>query len=198
MPNASRYAVVILHEIYGINHHIRREHDKWQGRGFDAYIPALFPHTTPFGYAQQDKAYRHFSENVGFDPTRVVALLTKLRAKYSKLLVVGYSVGATHAWLAARSDLCDGVICHYGSRIRQYSDIAPPCPALIIIARYEPSFDTLLMQQELEKLPLVQCVMFDTPHGFCDADSPAFNAELAHQASKKAAEFADTIISVKV
>lgn len=168
MPNASRYAVVILHEIYGINHHIRREHDKWQGRGFDVYIPALFPHTTPFGYAQQDKAYRHFSENVGFDPTRVVALLTKLRAKYSKLLVVGYS------------------------------DIAPPCPALIIIARYEPSFDTLLMQQELEKLPLVQCVMFDAPHGFCDADSPAFNAELAHQASKKAAEFADTIISVKV
>lgn len=84
-------------------------------RGFDIYIPALFPHHTPFRYEQQEEAYRHFSANVGFDPAVVNTLLHELRTQYETLIVVGYSVGATLAWLSAASGLCDGVICYYGS-----------------------------------------------------------------------------------
>ena len=69
-----------------------------------------------------------FSDNVGFDTAAIVSLLAELRAKYGTLILIGYSVGATLAWLAARSGLCDGAVCHYGSRIRQYCDAAPPCP----------------------------------------------------------------------
>ncbi|MDI5811330.1 DUF535 family protein, partial [Salmonella enterica subsp. enterica serovar Anatum] len=42
------------------------------------------------------------------------------------------SVGATLAWLSAASGLCDGVVCYYGSRIRQYLHLAPLCPTLVI------------------------------------------------------------------
>ncbi|HEI6966057.1 TPA: dienelactone hydrolase family protein [Yersinia enterocolitica] len=203
MTNPSRHiinsnAVVLLHEIYGINDHIRRIRDEWLGREFDVYTPALFPHMTPFGYAQQDEAYRHFSENVGLNPISVVSLLSELRKKYTRLLVMGYSVGATLAWLAARNGLCDGVICYYGSRIRQYSDFAPSCPALVIIARYEPAFDTVVMQQELQKFPSVQCAMFDAYHGFCDADNPVFDDGLERQASAKVSTFTNTILSAKL
>ncbi len=95
----------------------------------------------PFRYEQQEEAYRHFSANVGFDPAVVTTLLHELRTQYETLIVVGYSVGATLAWLSAASGLCDGVICYYGSRIRQYLHLAPLCPTLVIIARYEPAFD---------------------------------------------------------
>ncbi|MDI5303937.1 hypothetical protein MJN76_33040, partial [Salmonella enterica subsp. enterica serovar Anatum] len=49
----------------GIERGITAGHE-WMTRGFDIYIPALFPHHTPFRYEQQEEAYRHFSANVGF------------------------------------------------------------------------------------------------------------------------------------
>ncbi|ECP0936239.1 dienelactone hydrolase family protein [Salmonella enterica] len=181
LSSRHRRAAIILHEIYGINAHIQRAGHEWMTRGFDIYIPALFPHHTPFRYEQQEEAYRHFSANVGFDPAVVTTLLHDLRTQYETLIVVGYSVGATLAWLSAASGLCDGAICYYGSRIRQYLHLVPLCPALVIIARYEPAFDPLAMRQALEKRPRVQCKMYDARHGFCDADSATFDAALSYQ-----------------
>ncbi|MDI8841332.1 dienelactone hydrolase family protein, partial [Salmonella enterica subsp. enterica serovar Anatum] len=97
LSSRHRRAAIILHEIYGINAHIQRAGHEWMTRGFDIYIPALFPHHTPFRYEQQEEAYRHFSANVGFDPAVVTTLLHDLRTQYETLIVVGYSVGATLA-----------------------------------------------------------------------------------------------------
>lgn len=100
LPDCDK-AIVLLHEIYGINAHIQRSAATWRSRGFDAYTPALFPHSAPFAYEQQEQAWRHFSDNVGFDTAAIVSLLAELRAKYGTLILIGYSVGATLAWLAA-------------------------------------------------------------------------------------------------
>lgn len=193
MPTQRSDAVVILHEIYGINAHIHRTREMWRARGFDVYVPALFPHDAPYSYAQQDEAYRYFSNHLGFDPQPILTLLTTLRAQHRKLIVIGYSTGATLAWRVAGSGLCDGVICHYGSRIRQYSDELPHCPALMIMARHEPSFDPTALQQKLETLPLVQCHMYDAQHGFCDADSPGYLAWQARHAVADAIAFVDAV-----
>lgn len=80
LSSGHRRAAIILHEIYGINDHIQRAGHEWMTRGFDVYTPTLFPHHTPFRYEQQQEAYRHFSENVGFDPAIVTTLLNDLRA----------------------------------------------------------------------------------------------------------------------
>ncbi|EDO6205428.1 dienelactone hydrolase family protein [Salmonella enterica] len=191
----NRRAAIILHEIYGINAHIQCAGHEWMTRGFDVYTPSLFPHHTPFRYEQQEEAYHHFSENIGFDSAVVTTLLNDLRVQYETLIVVGYSVGATLAWLSAASGLCDGVICYYGSRIRQYTHPAPRCPTLVIIARYEPAFDPLAMRQALEKLPRVRCKMYDARHGFCDADSATFDAALSHQVMDLVTTFIRDLIS---
>lgn len=176
-------AVILLHEIYGINDHIVRVRKHWEQRGFDVYIPPLYPHTAPFEYSQQDAAYRHFMDHSGFDTAQVTSLMSELKTRYTTLLLVGYSVGATLAWLAARREDCDGIICYYGSRIREHCDIAPPCPALILIARHETSFDPHVMLQQLRALPNVHCAMFDAHHGFCDSDSPSFHPVMADRAA---------------
>lgn len=41
LPDCDK-AIVLLHEIYGINAHIQRTAATWRSRGFDAYTPALF------------------------------------------------------------------------------------------------------------------------------------------------------------
>ena len=80
LPDCDK-AIVLLHEIYGINAHIQRSAATWRSRGFDAYTPALFPHSAPFAYEQQEQAWHHFSDNVGFDTAAIVSLLAELRAK---------------------------------------------------------------------------------------------------------------------
>lgn len=193
MLTDSDRAIVLLHEIYGINAHMQRTAAAWESRGYDVYMPALFPHSTPFAYEQQEQAWRHFCDNVGFDTAGIVSLLSGLRARYATVVPIGYSVGATLAWLAARSGLCDGAVCHYGSRIRQFSDVAPPCPTQVIIASDEPAFDPRTMYNELEKIPSVTCRMFNARHGFCDADSQAWDARLARQAAEETERFVSLI-----
>ena len=97
LPDCDK-AIVLLHEIYGINAHIQRSAATWRSRGFDAYTPALFPHSAPFAYEQQEQAWRHISDNVGFDTAAIVSLLAELRAKYGTLILIGYSVGATFTY----------------------------------------------------------------------------------------------------
>ena len=98
LPDCDK-AIVLLHEIYGLNAHIQRTAATWRSRGYAVFTPALFPHSAPFAYDQQDEAWRHFSDNVGFDTAAIVPLLAELRAKYGTLILIGYSVGATQPWL---------------------------------------------------------------------------------------------------
>ncbi|WP_174507768.1 dienelactone hydrolase family protein [Klebsiella oxytoca] len=181
----SSKAIILLHEIYGINNHINRTCAQWKKIGFEVYTPKLYPHSNAFDYSQQETAYQHFMTMSGFNSAKIENLMYELKKKHKTLLVVGYSVGATLAWLAARSGYCDGVICYYGSRIRDYCDIAPPCPTLVLIARHEKSFNTIAMKQQLQILPNVYCTLFDASHGFCDADSPSFDPIMADKVSEK-------------
>lgn len=187
LPDCDK-AIVLLHEIYGLNAHIQRTAATWRSRGYAVFTPALFPHSAPFAYDQQDEAWRHFSDNVGFDTAAIVSLLAELRAKYGTLILIGYSVGATLAWLAAERALRRrGVPLWIADPPVQRR--CAPCPTLVIIARDEPAFDPRVMQNELEKIPSVTCRMFNAQHGFCDADSPAWDARLAQQADEDTLRF---------
>ncbi|EIA0033181.1 dienelactone hydrolase family protein [Salmonella enterica] len=138
-------AVVVLHEIYGINEHIKDVCAEYHDRGFDVYCPHLFEHGLPFKYGQQDQAYKNFVNTCGFDTTKINLLLSEIRGGYKKIIMIGFSVGATIAWLSAESNLCDGIVCYYGSRIRDYTDIMPQCPVLVIMAQFEKSFDPYVL-----------------------------------------------------
>lgn len=141
-------AVVVLHEIYGINEHIKDVCAEYHDRGFDVYCPPLFEHGIPFKYEQQDQAYKNFANTCGFDATKINLLLGEIRGEYKKIIMIGFSVGATIAWLSAESNLCDGIVCYYGSRIRDYTDIMPQCPVLVIMAQFEKSFDPSVLQKK--------------------------------------------------
>ncbi|ENX4705068.1 TPA: dienelactone hydrolase family protein [Salmonella enterica subsp. enterica serovar Kentucky] len=149
-------AVVVLHEIYGINEHIKGVCAEYHDRGFDVYCLPLFEYGTPFKYEQQDQAYKNFVSTCGFDATKINLLLGEIRGRYKKIIMIGFSVGATIAWLSAESNLCDGIVCYYGSRIRDYTDIMPQCPVLVIIAQFEKSFDPSVLQKNWLKGQLLR------------------------------------------
>ncbi len=138
--SGSDTALVILHEIYGVNRFITDQCDRYAGDGYDVYCPNING-LPPFGYAEREHAYRHFMQRGGFtQAARVRRMLKKLRPHYARVILMGFSVGATLAWLCSRRDLCDRVICCYGSRIRDYTDTTPEVPTLLLFAEQD-SFD---------------------------------------------------------
>ncbi len=135
--NGSDTAIVVLHEIYGINLHIREVCNSFYQDGYDVYCPNLL-NREPFSEEVQEQAYLFFNRQIGFEVSgRVMRIIKRIRPYYVRVILLGYSIGATLAWLCSESGLCDCVICCYGSRIRDYLSVAPQCPALLIFARYD-------------------------------------------------------------
>lgn len=104
------------------------------------YCPNLIGKELAYDYKQTKVAYNNFIKNVGFEfaADKVIKQITEVRAKYKNVFIVGYSVGATVAWLCSdKVNLCDGIIGYYGSRIRDYTEITPKCPTLLFMPSEE-------------------------------------------------------------
>ncbi|RDA61926.1 hypothetical protein DVH07_18460 [Hafnia paralvei] len=187
-------SIIVLHEIYGINDHIQKVCAEYHEKGFDVFCPPLFFHDVPFKYSQQKEAYGHFVNHCLFNTSGIVSLLRDIRADYKKIILVGFSVGATMAWLSAESNLCDGIVCYYGSRIRDYLNISPNCPSLVILARFEKSFNPLALQKALINNTFVSCHILNSYHGFSDPYGSTFNHRDTCIARNIVYNFIDTIV----
>ncbi|MGE5703012.1 MAG: dienelactone hydrolase family protein [Clostridia bacterium] len=190
MKQDSQTAVVVLHEIYGRNAHIKGVCEQLAQKGLDVYCPDLIGKKEAFPYEAEAEAYQHFMQQVGFDQglAKATDLLKDIRPHYQQVIVVGYSVGATIAWRCSeRKGLCDGVIGFYGSRIRQYPELLPACPVLLLMPREEPAFDLNSLIDTLSQTASVQIVRLGGLHGCCDPYSAHFD-EQSFQLAKKEME----------
>lgn len=182
-------AVIVVHEIYGVNRHMKDICRSLGEQGVDVFCPDLLDRTA-FDYAEEDEAYRYFMENVGFSCARrkVEDLIADVRNTYEKVIIVGFSVGATVAWLCSEDGRIDGVVGYYGSRIRQFSELQPSCPVLLFFPRKEPSFDVAELQLSLQKKN-VSCYQFEGEHGFSDPYSDRFDEMSSQEAFRKMSSF---------
>ena len=84
--------------------------------------------------------------------------------------------------------LCNKIICFYGSRIRDYLDVKPSCPSLLIFARYD-SFDVDKVIKVLKEKKHTRVKVIEAKHGFMDKYGYNFNDEAAEVAIKYMKEF---------
>ncbi|MHC1683081.1 MAG: dienelactone hydrolase family protein [Clostridiaceae bacterium] len=189
--NNSHSVIIVLHEIYGINHHIQMVCEKLSKKGYDIICPNLLGLNQPFNYHSQEEAYQHFTNNVGFDSAvqQVKQVITQARKQYRQIYLLGYSIGATIAWLCGgEENICDGIIGYYGSRIRDYTNITPQCPSLLIFASEEKSFNVQELVNTLEKRNS-NVFILKGKHGFCDTFSRNYCEQSFEQAEKLADNF---------
>ncbi len=187
--------VVVLHEIYGINHHMQEVCRSFYEKGYDSVCPNLLDRSMPFDYSEESLAYNHFMSYVGFDLAvqKVKKLITESRERYTYIFLVGYSVGATIVWLCSHEEnLCDGVIGYYGSRIRDYKDRMPKCPALLLFAKEERAFNVETVMGKI-KIADAAIHLLDGTHGFADPYSKHYN-----EASYREAEQIISLFLAKV
>lgn len=58
--NNSHSVIIVLHEIYGIDEHIKMVCRKFAAEGHDIICPNLIHCSETFSYDQQEEAYKHF------------------------------------------------------------------------------------------------------------------------------------------
>lgn len=182
--NNSDSVMIVLHEIYGINQHIKTVCSKFSMQGYDVICPDLINMDEPFSYDLQEEAYQHFMNNIGFDSAvkQVKQAIVRAKKQYNKVYLSGYSAGATIAWLCSgEENMCSGIIGYYGSRIRDYTDVVPKCPVLLIFADQEKSFDVDRLADSL-KDKNIDIHILSGKHGFCDPFSKSYCSYSAEEA----------------
>lgn len=186
-------AIIVIHEIYGLNKHIKTFCDFLSAHNFDVICPNLL-NREPFDYSEENHAYQHFVEKVGFTNASetVKQLVIQLKRTYDKVIIVGFSVGATIAWLCSENSNVDGIVGYYGSRIRNYVELSPQCPTLLFFAE-EKSFHVdnlikVLTNKQIEVHKLIG------QHGFSDSYSLQYNEDSAKKAFSKMLSFFVNVI----
>lgn len=185
-------AVIVLHEIYGINEHITEVCEQLSKSGYDAICPNILELSRPFNYSQEEQAYLYFQENIGFTKAslQLKEIIEKIRTKYRKIFLFGFSIGATTAWLCSEDEGVDGIICYYGSRIRDYLKIEPRCPTLLIFANQEKSTKIEDLLAELQRKENVKVHVLFGKHGFADR----FSNNYSEVSDLKAAEIVNRFL----
>lgn len=142
-----------------------------------------------FSYEASQEAYDHFVQNIGFDIYKNVdGVIGSLKREYDSVFVLGFSVGATIAWRCCENQLCDGIVACYGSRIRDYPDLTPACPTLLLFAARD-SFDVDYLAGQLQGKDSLTVRIFDAAHGFLDPFSPHYDKIQADSAAAAILEF---------
>lgn len=176
-------AVILLHEIYGMNRFMEELCEEYHGLGFDVYCPNLLQRDG-FLYSEAAEAYQFFMNHVGFDACQDIEhLLAQLKHTYDKVFILGFSVGATIAWRCCEHTDCDGIICCYGSRIRDYMSLQPSCPVLLLFAEQD-SFDVGHVIKQLVGKSKLDVTTFGASHGFMDPHANWFHREEAKKAKE--------------
>ena len=180
--------IILLHEIYGVNEFIHKQRDKWNQQGFEV-ICVDFYKRTAFSYQETDAAYSYFVEKVGFEHyTEISDMIDELKTHYEKVWVIGYSVGATMAWRCCENLNCDGIIACYGSRIRNYMELRPVCPVLLLFAEQD-SFPVVEVAERMKNVFNAAIRIFPAEHGFMDEFSRHYHAECAEKAEEEIKRF---------
>lgn len=178
----NRTCVIVLHEIYGVNDHMAYYRKLFEQQ-MDVYIPNLLNRTSAFSYADEEQAYQYFMEEVGFEKAKKIVeqLIDALAKQYDSIQLVGFSVGATVAWLCSEHVSVSKVLCFYGSRIRFYTNMIPKVPVHIVFGKFEKSFNPVSLKIELSICPLVSFEMVKEAHGFANPYDKMYDGQVANR-----------------
>ena len=126
--------IVVIQEIFGVNHHIRAICDRLADAGFSAVAPALFDRIEPdfeSGYSPAEiQSCMRFVQNPDFPAfLRDTAAAIQELKPTGPVSVMGFCLGGTVAFSAAcELDGLTSADCYYGGFIVKMADRKPRVP----------------------------------------------------------------------
>jgi carboxymethylenebutenolidase len=169
-------AIVVIQEIFGVNHHIRAVCDRLAGAGYVAIAPAIFDRIEPnfqCGYSPDEIAVaRKFVANPDW-----AAMLRDTQAAIDAVRnvgaagIVGFCLGGSVAYAAAtKLTGLSAAIGYYGGAIVRFADDKPNVPTQLHFGEKDAGIPLTDVESIRSKRPDVEIHVYPgAQHGFnCD------------------------------
>ncbi|ERF83010.1 dienelactone hydrolase family protein [Bradyrhizobium viridifuturi] len=174
--SAPKGAVVVIQEIFGVNHHIRSVCDRLAREGYVAIAPSIFDRITPnfqSGYSPDEVAEaRKFVANPDF-----AAMLRDSQAAIDAVKpvgpvgIIGFCLGGSIAYAAAtKLSGLSAAIGYYGGAIIRFADDKPAVPTQLHFGEKDAGIPLSDVETIKSKRPEVEVFIYPgAQHGFhCD------------------------------
>ena len=195
----SKGGIVVIQEIFGVNHHIRAVCDKLAGEGYAALAPAVFDRQQPnfeSGYTPDEIANaRKFVANHDWGAMMrdTQAAIDEAR-KVGPAAIVGFCMGGSVAFLAAaKLNGLSAAIGWYGGQIAKNADEKPKVPVQLHFGEKDaaiPMSDVELIKQKRGG----DCEIYvyaGADHGFNCEERGSYNEAAAKLARERSIAFLD-------
>lgn len=198
-PADAARALVVVQEIFGVNHHIRTVADSFAAEGYRVIAPALFDRAqrgVELAY-DQDGVRKGLDLRAAIPPEDtlrdIAAAARALGLPPANTGIIGYCWGGTIAWQAAcRTDAFGAAVGWYGGGIAAERTLAPHCPVELHFGETDaaiPLSDIAAIRAAHPDLPVYTYP--DAGHGFGCPERASFNAPAAHLARTRSLAFFD-------
>jgi carboxymethylenebutenolidase len=189
-PNAApKAAIVVIQEIFGVNHHIRAVCDRLAEQGYVAIAPSIFDRIEPnftSGYSPDEVAIaRKFVANPDW-----AAMLRDTQAAIDAVKdvgpvgIIGFCLGGSVAYAAAtKLTGLSAAVGYYGGAIVRFADEKPKVPTQLHFGEKDSGIPLSDVEMIRAKRPEVEIHVYSgAQHGFhCDerASYDKSSAEIA-------------------
>lgn len=190
--------IIVLQEIFGVNHHIRAVADLVATAGYVALAPAM-----------QDRAERNFESGYeASDIEKARALRGKIKNEDSlkdlqaafdylkaqnagKVGAIGFCWGGSLAWLAATEiDGLAAAISYYGGEVPNNADKKSKCPVMFHFGEKDMSIPLEKVEIVKQKQPEHPLFVYkDAGHGFTCDERASFHPASSELALSRTQEF---------
>jgi len=182
-------AIVVIQEIFGVNHHIRAVCDRLAGEGYVAIAPSIFDRIEPnftSGYSPDEIAVaRKFVANPdGTAMLRDTQAAIDAVKELGPIGIIGFCLGGSVAYAAAtKLSGLSAAVGYYGGAIVRFADDKPKVPTQLHFGEKDAGIPLSDVEIIRAKRPEVEIHLYPgAQHGFhCDerASYDKASAEIA-------------------
>ena len=173
---APKGAVVVIQEIFGVNHHIRSVCDRLATEGYVAIAPSIFDRIQPnfqSGYSPDEiAAARKFVANPDWPAMlRDTQAAIDAAAPSGPVGIIGFCLGGSIAFAAAtKLSGLSAAVGYYGGAIARFADDKPKVPVQLHFGEKDAGIPLSDVETIKAKRPEVEVFVYPgAQHGFhCD------------------------------
>ena len=193
--------IVLIQEIFGVNHHIQALVDEWGKAGYAVIGPAMYDRAekgVDLGYDEEGRQ-KGMAVRAKLDPAKQVLDYQAAAAALTgvgRIAIIGYCYGGTVAWQGATSGPFDAAVCYYGGGIADMLNADAKCPVLMHFGEKDQGIplDKVAKIKAAKPYAVVD-IYKDAGHGFVCDERPSFQKAATDLARQRTAAFLEMTLT---
>jgi carboxymethylenebutenolidase len=194
-PEDAKRGLVVIQEIFGLNHHIKAMVDRYAAHGYRVIAPAIFDRVqrgVELGYGPDDrKAGSELRKQVSDDAALADIAACAAALGDRKKAIIGYCYGGTMAWLSStRLNVFSAASGWYGGGVAGTKDEKPSCAVQLHFGETDGAIP--MSDVDAIKAAQPQAEVYVYPgagHGFNCDERDSFNADACKLATERTLAF---------